>query len=136
MENLSTPGVCPMSSISYLWYSVAVITVFAFGALWYSWLFAKAWKNAILREEGEPTGCPFLPLFFQFIATALIGLMYFLLTQQSLAFSITVLVAISAWQKANLKFQISSWKRFITLSAIDVGYFAIASIVFILFASI
>lgn len=75
-------------------------------------------------------------MIFQLISTALVVLVFFVLTPIHLWLSILVVIAIASWMKSNLKFQISDWKRFVTLALIDVGYFTIVSIIGILFSLI
>ncbi len=136
---------CPCCEISWLWYTVAVIIAFGTGALWYTVIFGKQWIKAVNYEcrcganlsKGEECKCesrfPW-EMIFQFISTAVIGLMYFFLTQISLCMSIFVCIAFAAWTKSMLKFQIADWKRYITLALVDVGYFVVVSAIFILFA--
>jgi len=59
-----------------------------------------------------------------------------LLTPVSLWLSVIVCVAFAGWTKSMLKFQIASWHRYITLALIDVGYFVMVSLIFILFSYI
>lgn len=139
-------SVCPFTSISWLWYIIAVIVVFGLGALWYSVLFRKAWICNVGFEceckadlaNGEKCHCTggksFLPMLFQFIATLLLGFMYFVLTAISIWLSVIVFVAVAAWLKASLKFKIMNWGRYMRVAAIEVGYFTVASILFVLFA--
>ena len=75
-------------------------------------------------------------MLFQFISTAFVVFMYFVLTPISIWLSVIVVVAVCAWMKSNLKFQISNWKRYITLALIDVGYFFIVSVIAVLFSLI
>lgn len=139
---------CPFETISWLWFSIAVVASFAFGAIWYGILFSKTWMKAIRYEcacgadvvNGEKCTCKsnsaVIPFSFQIISTALVTLMYFILTPISIWLSVLVVVAISAWMKSTLKFQISNWKRFFTLAAIDVGYFFIVSCIAVGFSLI
>lgn len=137
-----------IEAISLLWYIVAVAISFLIGALWYGLLFPKTWIKAIRYEcecgadviNGEKCSCSkksFLPtMIFQLISTALVVLVFFILTPIHIWLSILVVIAIASWMKSNLKFQISDWKRFVTLALIDVGYFTIVSIIGILFSLI
>lgn len=137
-----------IEAISLLWYFVAVAISFLIGALWYGLLFPKTWIKAIRYEcecgadviNGEKCSCSkksVLPtMIFQLISTALVVLVFFILTPIHLWLSILVVIAIASWMKSNLKFQISDWKRFVTLALIDVGYFTIVSIIGILFSLI
>ena len=139
METIFETG-CPFMAISWLWYFLAVTISFSIGALWYGVLFIKPWTKAVRYEcdcgsdlsQGEKCICKpkasyFFTMFMQFISTALVILMYFILTPISIWLSILVVVSISGWMKSNLKFQINEWKRFVTLASIDIGYFFIVS---------
>ncbi|MFA6200589.1 MAG: hypothetical protein WC679_09320 [Bacteroidales bacterium] len=140
---------CPLETISWLWYCLAVLVSFAFGVIWYGVLFTKTWAKAVRYEcecgadiaNGEKCTCKpnfsiFYTFTFQIISTALVVLMYFILTPISIWLSVLVVVSISAWMKSTLKFQISNWKRFFTLASIDVGYFFIVSSIAIGFSLI
>jgi hypothetical protein len=145
MESISGGAGCPFFQISWLWYAIAVVVAFGLGAFWYTILFGKKWLKAVNYEcncgsnlsKGEECKCPSRfpwEMVFQFVSTAIVGLMYFMLTPMSLIMAIFVCIAFSAWTKSMLKFQIANWKRFISLALIDVGYFVIVSIIFIVFA--
>ena len=133
------------SQISWLWYCFSVVLAFGMGALWYTVIFGKQWIKAVNYvcvcganlSNGEKCTCkarfPW-EMIFQFISTALMGMMYFLLTPQSLVLAVIVAFAFAGWTKSMLKFQIAGWKRFITLASIDVGYFVVVSIIFIVFS--
>ena len=133
------------SGISWLWYVISVVVAFGMGALWYTVLFGKQWVKAVNYvclcganiSDGEECTCkgrfPW-EMLFQFVGTALIGLMYFILTPVSFWLSIIVCVAFAGWTKSMLKFQIAGWSRYITLAMIDVGYFVVVSVIFILFS--
>lgn len=136
---------CPLIQISWLWYAVGVVAVYALGALWYTVLFGKKWIKAVnykcvcgadLSNDEKCTCKPRFPweMAFQLISTAILGLMYFVVTPISLPIAILIAIAVTAWNKSMLKFQIADWKRFTTLALIDVGYFVVASVVFILLA--
>lgn len=135
-----TSGFCPISQISWLWYIVAVVVSFGVGALWYGKLFSKAWIKAVEYkcacgadlQKGEKCTCKsrsVLPMVLQFVSTALIALMYFILVAYGAWLALAVAIAVSAWMKASLKFRIADWKRFVTLASIDVGYFFIVSLI-------
>lgn len=129
------------TNISWLWYAIAVLTAYATGALWYTVLFGKQWIKAVHFEcqcgaklyKGEKCSCgPRFPweMAFQFVSTAFIGLMYFVLTPVSIWMAVLICLSFSAWTKSMYKFEISSWKRFTTLAAINVGYFVVVSAIF------
>lgn len=147
METMCSGGICPLSQISWMWYAMSVVVAFVVGAFWYSVLFGRKWAEAIRYEcacgadlaKGQECTCKrgasvYMTFLLQFASTALIGLMYFVLTGVSVALSALVVVAVSAWMKATLKFEIPDFKRWITLCAINVGYFFVASLIFILFS--
>lgn len=141
-------GACPLSEISWLWYAIATVVSFFIGAIWYGVLFPKTWMKAIRYEcacgadviNGEKCTCKsngvFPTMLFQFISTAFVVFMYFTLTSISIWLSVIVVLAVCAWMKSTLKFQISDWRRFFTLALIDVGYFFIVSVVAVLFSLI
>ena len=144
METIFGAG-SPFSEMSWLWFAVSVLAAFGTGAVWYTILFGKQWLKAVNYEcncganisKGEKCTCksrfPW-EMIFQFIGTALVGFMYFILTPISIWLSIIVCVAFAGWTKAMLKFQIANWNRYITLGLIDVGYFIVVSAIFILFS--
>lgn len=146
MECIS--GSCPFAEINWLWYAVSVIVAFVMGMIWYGKLFTKSWVKAVRYEcpcgadlsKGEKCTCDpksgILVMIMQIITTALVGLMYFLLVGVSYWYAIIVVIAVCGWMKLSLKFQIPEWKRYFTLAIIDVGYFFIVSLIFILFALI
>lgn len=147
MDPICLGNACPFSQISWLWYAISVVVVFGLGALWYGKFFSKSWLKAVDYkcpcgadiQNGEECKCEsnsVLPMIFQFIATLLIGLMYFVLVALSAWVAILVVITVCGWMKSTLKFQIAEWKRFMTLALIDVGYFFIASLIFIGFALI
>jgi len=133
------------SHISWLWYLAAVFISFGAGALWYGFLFRARWIAAVKYEcpcgadiaKGERCNCkPRFPveLLFQFASTAFLGLFYFVLVPVSLWLAVFACAALSAWIKSMLKFQIRDWRRFVALAWIDVGYFGVVSLIFILMA--
>lgn len=133
------------SQISWLWYCISVVLAFGMGALWYTVLFGKQWIKAVnyvcvcganLSNEEKCSCKARFPweMIFQLISTAIVGMMFFLLTPLSLVMAVIVVFAFAGWTKSMLKFQIADWKRFITLASIDVGYFVVVSIIFIVFS--
>lgn len=135
---MSDCSMCCMwcSGINWLWYAVSVIVVFGVGAIWYSMLFVKQWIRVYKIEmpaEGEKVN-PLPSMLMQLIATALLGLAFFVLTPISVWLSVLVLIGFAAWQKAGLKFHFRGWRDFIIAASIDVGYLCVAAIIFILFA--
>lgn len=133
------------SQISWLWYCISVVLAFGMGALWYTVLFGKQWIKAVnyvcacganLSNEEKCSCKARFPweMIFQLISTAIVGMMFFLLTPLSLVMAVIVVFAFAGWTKSMLKFQIADWKRFITLASIDVGYFVVVSIIFIGFS--
>lgn len=124
--------------INWSWYVISVVVVFGVGALWYSMLFGKAWMKVFKVEmpaEDEPVQI-WPTMLIQLIATALLGLVFFILVRQSCTLAFVTLIGFSAWQKAGLKFRFLDWKQFMIAASIDVGYLFIAGLLFMLFASI
>lgn len=149
MENaVSTGTFSSLFQISWTWYALSVFISCAFAALWYCKLFARQWKEAIHYDcspsEDPYAHCCSYNTFFGFIKTmimqgagiALLGLMYFVLTAQSIWLSVIVAVSISGWLKAALRFQIKEYSRWIIISTINVGYFFLMSTIMILLASL
>ena len=118
----------------------SVLLVFVLGAFWYSILFVKMWKEVNKIDDTDASkiekGNFFVTMFLQLTATALVGFVFFVLTKLSCLLAILVAIAIIGWMKANLKFKFTDWKTFIKASITEAGYFAIAAIIFILFALI
>ncbi len=129
---------CPFAHINWLWYVVAVVVAFAAGALWYSKLFRKTWMevNQIDPQQQVSKANMISTLLLQFLSTAVLGLMFFILVQQSLCLAIIVTIGIAAWLKSTLKFRMADIKRFWKAAWIDVGYFCVVAVIFMLFASI
>jgi len=131
---------------SWLWYSIAVVSVFFIGFFWYNQLFGKKWLWAVRYDEcpcgadlskGEKCTCKpnlnaFLPMIMQFLSICLLGFMYFVLVKYSICLAILVCFATFGWMKASLLFKTPNRKRFMALLYIDGGYFVVASGVFIL----
>lgn len=124
------------SQINWLWYIISVIVIFVLGAIWYSLLFKKNWIRVFkidIPEKEETLGTLFT-MSIQFIVTAFLGLLFFVLVPISLLIALFVLVSFCGWQKATLKFRYTIWKDYIMAALIEVGYTFIAGILFILFA--
>lgn len=124
------------SQINWLWYGVSVALVYAIGALWYSVLFTKVWMRVFKIEmpQSVEKSSVLFTMFFQLLATAILGLVMFLLSNVSCWLAVLVLIGFCGWHKASLKFQFAKWKDFFTAAMIDVGYLFIAGLIFILFA--
>ncbi len=149
MENTVSMGTfSSLFQISWTWYALSVFISCAFGALWYCKLFTRQWKEAIHfdcspNEEISNSCYSYDPLFgfivtmiMQGVGIALLGLMYFVLTAQSVWLSVIVVVSICGWMKAILRFQIQNYTRWIIISTINVGYFFLISTIMIIFASL
>ena len=126
------------AQINWWAFGGSVLLVFAVGALWYSVLFVKIWKevNKIDDTGKISTGNMVFTMLLQLLSTALVGLTFFILTKVSLLFAILVAVAIVGWMKSTLKFRFVDWKTFIKAVVAEAGYFAVAVLIFILFACI
>jgi hypothetical protein len=129
------------SCINWLWLAVAVVVNFIIGAFWHSEKlgFGKAWADVfavkIPEKDQIKTYMMIVPMLSQFLAMALLGLMYFTLYTAfgSVCVQILVLCAIALWMKSILIFRYcADFKRFCKAALIEAGYFVIASVVFIL----
>ena len=121
--------------INWWWFAAAVIVAFGIGALWYSVLFAKAWVRVFRVEMEKPTtGSLLCTMFLQLVATAVFGLVFFVLTNLSICIAVLALIGFCAWEKGNLKFEFADMRDFIQAVCIRVGYTFVAGIIFILFA--
>ena len=139
---------CP-SGISWLWYAVSVVLAFMSGWAWYNF-FSARWVRAVNYglcacgadlAKGEKCTCKpdakaFLPMIVQLLATCFIGYLYFVLVQICIGVAIFAAVAIIGWIKANILFSTPDKQRRIDRILIDAGYFAMISVIFILFALI
>jgi hypothetical protein len=139
---------CPFG-ISWLWYAVSVVLAFVSGWAWYNF-FTERWVKAVNYglcacgadlSKGEKCTCKpdakaFLPMIAQLLATCFIGYMYFVLVQICVGVAIIAAVAIIGWMKANILFSTPGKQRRIDRILIDVGYFTVVSVIFILFALI
>ncbi len=145
MDQLCSSGSCPFAEISWLWFTVAVIVSYGIGAVWYSFLFSKKWlklNNVHCPQchanwaEGEQCQCKgagvFLTMSMMFIATAILALLYFVVTPISWPLSVFIFIAAAGWMKATLKFRMGNFRDFTALATIDIGYFTIVSLVCIL----
>ncbi|MDR2907375.1 MAG: hypothetical protein LBU91_05245 [Bacteroidales bacterium] len=140
---------CP-TEFSWLWFAISIIAVFLFGLGWYN-MFTARWIKAINYglcacgadlAKGEKCTCKpslksFLPMFFQLVATILIGYMYFILAPISICLAIFVGIAVMSWTKSNIIFAtFPNNRKSIDRILIEVGYFAISSAIFIFLALI
>ncbi len=131
---------CPFcglfSQINWLWYVIAVVVAFVVGALWYSSLFAKAWVRVFKVEMPEKmqSGNMIFTMLMQLLVTALLGLVFFMMTGISVWLAVLVLIAFCGWQKANLKFRYVKWNEYFMAALIEAGYTFVAGLIFILFA--
>lgn len=137
METCST--FCGLfSSLDWWVYAGAVATAYVLGAVWYSWLFAKSWKELNGMDENTviTTGNAVLSMSMQLLSTALLGLTFFVLTRISVWLAVLAALAMTGWLKTSLKFRYAEWKTYVKAAIVDAGYFALMLIVFILFALI
>jgi hypothetical protein len=126
-----------IAEINWWWFIAAFVVAFAIGAVWYSFLFTKAWIRVFKVEMGEVTaGSMFRTFSLQIVATLLFGLVFFVLTKISVWLAVLALIGFSAWEKGTMNFEFSRMKNFIMAVVIRVGYTFIAGLVFILFALI
>lgn len=126
------------AQINWWAFAGSVLVAFVVGALWYSVLFVKAWKevNKIGDNLEISKGNVAATMLFQLISTALTGLAFFVLTKASPALAILVTIAVFIWMSSTLKFKFADWKTFFKAVVVEACYFAAVAVVFILFASI
>ncbi|MDR0795303.1 MAG: hypothetical protein LBE79_04510 [Tannerella sp.] len=127
-----------IATINWWWFAAATVVSFAVGAVWFSWLFAKAWVRVFKVELGEEvsTGLMLRTMSLQLAATLLLGLVFFVLTKLSVWLALLVLVVFCGWEKGKLNFEFPRMRDFIMAVVIQVGYTFVAGLVFILFALI
>lgn len=137
MENCICIGKL-LQEINWWAYIGSVVTVFIIGAFWFSFLFKKMWieTNKIDLNITGSTGNMVFTMVFQLLTTALLGVAIFLLTKVSIDLTIVMIIAVSGWMKSNLKFKFVDFRTFYKAAIAEVGYFAISSIVFLLFSLI
>ena len=126
-------------NLNWLIYAIATIVVYALGALWYSpLLFSKRWVSIIDPNFAtkKPEEISFLPMILQFFATAILGLFIFTAIKFSVALTVLFIIAAAGWQKASLFFKYPKSSTFATIAAIEVGYFALASLLFLILGMI
>ena len=149
--NTSCGAICPLcpAGISWLWYAIAVVIAFMSGWFWYNF-FTERWVKAVNYglcacaadlAKGEKCTCKpdakaFVPMIAQLLSTCLMGYLYFVLTPICSGVAIFAAVAIISWMIGNILFSTSTKQRRIDRILIDVGYFTIVSVIFILFALI
>ena len=139
---------CP-TGFSWLWYAIAVVIAFLFGWFWYNF-FSARWIKAVNYgvcpcgadiSNNEKCTCKpdikaFLPMIVQLLAICFIGYLYFVLVKLCVGVAIFAAVAFIGWLKANILFSTPDKQRRIDRIFLDAGYFAIVSLIFILFALI
>jgi hypothetical protein len=126
-----------IDAINWWWFAAATVVSFAIGAVWFSWLFAKAWLKVFKVELGEVTFGTFLrTMSLQLASTLLFGLVIFVLTKLSVWIAFFALAGFCGWEKGKLNFQFSRMKDFVMATVIQSGYTFVAGLVFILFALI
>ncbi len=121
--------------LNWILLTVAIIVVYMLGALWYSpILFGDKWAAIINPKFTKPNTekISFLPMIFQFVATIILGVVVFVGVQISIPLTISMLVAAAGWQKAALFFKYPQFDNFVKVAFIEVGYFTIASTLFVI----
>lgn len=120
-------------SINWLWYAISVVIVFALGAIWFSLLFQKTWIKVFKVDmSGNKSDGAVVTLLMQLIATALFGLVFFVLVKFSFWVALLALIGFCGWQKGTLKFRYMRWKEYFQAAFVEAGYTFLAGIVFIL----
>ncbi len=124
--------------INWMWYAIAVVVAFMAGAIWHTFLFAKTWIRVFKVDIPEKTNTAdvVVTMLMQVVATALFGLVFFVLTILSPWIAALTLIGFCGWQKGTLKFRYTNWKTFIEAAWVEAGYTFVTGIVFILFALI
>ncbi len=122
--------------INWMWYTIAVVVAFGAGAIWHTFLFAKTWARVFKVDmtEKPDTANIVITMLMQVLATALFGLVFFVLTILSPWLAVLVLVGFCGWQKGTLKFRYADWKTFVEAACVEAGYTFVTGIIFILFA--
>ncbi len=128
---------CPFCGINWMWLIIALIVNFAIGAVWHSVKngFGKMWIEVfkvemVSKEEMKPIMF-IAPMLIQLLAMFLMGLLYFMMP--CIWSKIFVCIAIAGWMKGSLMFRYSTnFKNFLKAAWVEVGYFTVASIIFII----
>ena len=137
---------CMFAGFPWLWWALSVVVTYVLGWLWYSKLFMKSWVTAEQIKcncgadlaKDEKCTCEKMsvfPMIVQFLATALVGLAFFLLTGVSVWLAAIVALAALAWEKGAIFFRVWDCKRAFKLVWIEVGYYCVALLIFILTAA-
>ena len=137
---------CPLACFPWLWWGISVVVVYMVGWLWYTKLFAKGWieseqikcKCGADLAKDEKCTCKkmsFVPMIVQLLATALTGFAFFLLTGISVWLAVIVAIAVLGWEKANVLFRVMEYKRACKIIWIEVGYYCVALVIYILVAA-
>jgi hypothetical protein len=125
-----------ISQINWVWYAFALVAAFAVGALWYSLVWFKKWKEVFkvdMPDQDTPAGW-IRSFLIQFVTGGMLGLLCFVLAALSLKFAIFAVLTIAGWQACTNTFKFGSWRRFLLSVAIESGYTVAASAVYILFS--
>lgn len=123
------------TQLNWILLAVSVVIVYFLGALWYSpVLFGDKWAAIINPTFTKPNTekVSFLPMIYQFVATIILGFAIFVGVQISIQLTILILVAAAGWQKASLYFKYPQFDTFVKVAFIEVGYFTIASTLFVI----
>jgi hypothetical protein len=137
---------CPLTGFPWLWWGISVVVAYLIGWFWYSKLFTKSWieserivcKCGADMAQGEKCTCEKMvlwPMLIQLAATALVGFVFFLLTDISVWLAVIAAFAILAWEKAAVFFRVWEYKRACKIIWIEVGYYCIVLVIFILTAA-
>lgn len=127
-----------VGQIDWLWYVLSILAVYVVGALWYSVLFRKMWLEVFkVKIPTKPSGGNMFVTFFgQLVATALMGLVIFIITPVSVWLAVIMVFAVCGWQKGSLKYQFAEWREYFRAAWVTAGYTFVAGVIFILFALI
>lgn len=125
-------------SIHWGYYVLSLVLVYTLGALWHSKLmFQKTWTELYQSSESPENpekSLVFFSMFFQFIATAFLILVFFLTVKISLISTILLSIAFLAWQKAALFFKYPQRNKWIKVATLEVGYLLCSLIIMLIFS--
>ncbi len=124
-------------SINWLFFCISVFLAYGLGGVWYSpKILGHKWAEIInpnFKETKEEKSI-ILPMIVQFLATALLALAIFVGVKISIFQTTLFLIAMGGWQKASLLFKYPYFKKFLVVALIELGYFMLTIIIFLIFA--
>ncbi len=124
--------------INWIWFAFAVVAAFAVGAMWYSLLFFKTWREVFkvdMPDQDRPGGW-IRSFLIQFVTGTMLGVLVFVLATLSVKFAIFAVITVAGWQMCAITFKYGEWKRFLQATMIESGYTVACGVVYILFSMI